>query len=336
MKNYLNKKFCTAATLLIAVFGFSQNVIKVNSSNSKTSIYTLKKGEELDTQEAEITFSGNGTNYEFVTELNDKYYLHSNKFHVGPYNRTPRKIGKGIYILENIEWNDFKLVRDEEYILDIKTGKKSGPYQNITTFYNYNEGDENQDGALDGDEQLFSSLLSYESKGKTFLRNLKTNSTLGPYDSVLAFAPQKSSIDFVYKNAGNFYVSLSGKINGPFMKFNQVYSQYKYFWILTDQSGKANVVVNHEMIGTINNLNEMNSYRINNFYGAYSTLFISEKNGIYPGYFYLSNGQKVPGDNSESELSYVFETTNKGWVKLEATDAIRKKDRKSTRLNSSH
>ena len=75
MKNYLNKKFCTAATLLIAVFGFSQNVIKVNSSNSKTSIYTLKKGEELDTQEAEITFSGNGTNYEFVTELNDKYYL---------------------------------------------------------------------------------------------------------------------------------------------------------------------------------------------------------------------------------------------------------------------
>jgi hypothetical protein len=333
MHTHLRKMYWLSAMVVLTAFTFSQNVIKVNSPNSKTPVYTLRKGETLINEEAEITFSGNGTNYEFVTELNQKYYLHSNKFHLGPYNMIPRKLKSGLYLLSNIKWEEDKIVFDEEYLFDINTGKKLGPYKNVELCFDYSD----NLLANNSDEMYVVPYVYYEKNGKSYYRDLKNNTTQGPYDSLVDYSVKNGIKTLVYKNQGLYYVSIGDKVSGPFVSYNYNYSQRTKSWILTDKSGKKSLLYKDKISGPYSSKLESfdDDLSFRNFYGSNSNLFIEEKNGIYAGYYLLLNGQKVPGTNSEGDLCYVFETPSNGWVKLEATDVIRKNQQLTKRINPS-
>jgi hypothetical protein len=298
----------SALVILLSAWLSAQQVIKVKSANSKDLIYTLKNGEEIYTEETFITFTSNGTRYEITTELNDKYYIHTNKAHFGPYDFPPGRFSNGRYLVTKFSKDSTARIC---FLLNINDGTKLGPFENLRPYFdnNYN-------------------LLGYEydKNEKSYLCFTKSNRTIGPFDQIYSNCYDEKvmlSEDIFYQVGDAVYRNNKGKISAPMHNFKSYFVAGTETYSYGDEKSGFLVMMDNKVLGPYKNLMVSEHRSILSYYVLVSPYFIKEPNGIYDGYALLSSGVKVPSNAPEGELSYVIELEDKSWIKLEKTDAIK-------------
>jgi len=183
--------------LVITSTGWSQNTITVRPQHSKETIYNFREGEVMYADESVLELKFDGEKCEFVTVQNNKFYHHVNNRRSGPMKYP--KFGK--QSMEYIESSDKK-----NYIKDLATGRKYGPYERIRTEYRLSSrggGDRMRGFKYSIDQKDY---VKWISKGKDF----------GPYQKVRLIAIYRSEIYFTFERDKQKFINVNGKEFGPF------------------------------------------------------------------------------------------------------------------------
>jgi hypothetical protein len=189
--------FITLSMLVITGIGWSQTTITVRPQHSKETIYKFRNGEALYADESVLELSFDGVQCEFVTIQDKNFFHHINKRRSGP-TKYP-KFGK--QTMEYSETADKK-----NYIKDLATGRKYGPYDQIRTEYRLSSrggGDRMRGFKYTKDKEEF---VKWIPKGKNY----------GPYQKVRLIAIYKSEIYFTFERDSSQYINVNGKEIGPF------------------------------------------------------------------------------------------------------------------------
>ncbi|MBC7864596.1 MAG: hypothetical protein IAF38_16600 [Bacteroidia bacterium] len=302
-KNYTISFAICFSIAFSALFSQKGKTISVKSPYTKKTIYTLKPGETLYQQEASLSFSHNATSCEFITLLNEKFYLHiDNKPALGPFSEIPyRWKNDPFYQIRNTTAQG----KHEEFLYFIKTGEKMGPYQfiNFPNDYYYNN------------IIPFKGFI-YIKNNQSFVKIFGTAKDLGPYDEIRTqVSPSsKSKVCFTYVKDSMTYIYRDGKISGPYKDYHREDPYFSYkaangYYVSMDEKVFGPY---KERPGCV----EDHAKRTYNY-------LIKEENGIYDGYLLLEDGSKVPVADEAYNLFFFYNLPDNSWMKIEQTAMIK-------------
>ncbi|MFN6036921.1 MAG: hypothetical protein ACK452_00510, partial [Bacteroidota bacterium] len=298
-----------------------ENTFDVKNKNqlnkvSNKKLYTLKQDEKLFSEESFINISSLGEQYEFITVLNNLYYIHVSGKDFGPFASPPKRISPMKYFCQTLN----KTNNNYEFnYLDLTTGKSAGPYQSAE-FWSYLKNSEPNG-------------YYYQKNDLFYVKIFGQPADLGPYEQVNLLILAKGRSEFTYKKDGGFYVYNNGRSTGPYKDLQLTYSDCSYpVYTYKQSDNNFFISINYKTFGPYSTQPQFCYSKAKND----SKFFIYEANGNYKGYYILKDGSKIPGNEPYDNTSIVFSTGDKTWIRLEKPNVMKaKSEGKKINCNSS-
>ncbi len=202
-------KFLLSFSICLLAFSLqAQNVIKVKSKHTKVLVYTMKEGEYITRNESRILIKNTGIDHEFVLQNKEREFkLVKNGKLIGT--------SSSFRFSDDEFWYTSVMEGDKKMnYLNLKSGKKIGPYSSIYATTSYQNGKYQFDG------------YQYTKNEKYYFHSFYLDKTFGPFDKLSIYRSSKGKIYFTYSLNDKDYVSINSKVFGPYIEAKFTYPYY--------------------------------------------------------------------------------------------------------------